>query len=85
MTFKVLLKYVTVVYQIFIFDIGYSVESEDFFKILLKCVTIVYHLKKYQEEMESHCLHFAYSEVGHPGTITYRHGLLYYIIFYYFF
>ena len=21
--------------------------------------------------MESHCLYFAYSEVGHPGTITY--------------
>ena len=30
--------------------------------------------------MESHCLHFAYSEVGHPGTMTYRRGLLYYII-----
>ena len=30
--------------------------------------------------MESHCLHFAYSEVGHPGIMTYRRGLLYYII-----
>ena len=30
--------------------------------------------------MVSHCLHFANSEVGHPGTMTYRRGLLYYII-----
>ena len=30
--------------------------------------------------MESHCLHFAYSEVGHPGIMTYRRGLLYYIM-----
>ena len=51
-------------------------KVKDFFKVLLKCVTIVCHLKKYQEKMESHCLHFVYSEVGHPGTITYRRGLL---------
>ena len=29
--------------------------------------------------MESHYLRFAYSEVGHPGTMNYRRGLLYYI------